>query len=240
MQRKALGNVIDFDLPLLLNLAAEKLEFLANVFASTMANLVLLLICLHILILLTWKFNSRIRRSNLACPNFSIRYLFVILFDSILISSFISLTNRLLLIKSGSVETNPGPKVSKFSFATWNIDSLLARDGSKKDCIEGIDSIHKFDIFCVCETYLTSEIPNEKLMLQGFSPTPLRDDSKTTGRAKGGVCLYFKEHLPLKCRKVLESLDESIVVEIVLNRNKYCSHYSTDHPIKLQINLKIS
>ena len=41
-----------------------------------------------------------------------------------------------------------------------------------------------------------------------------------TGKAQGGVCLYYKDHLPLKHRNDLEFLDESIVVEINLNRKQ--------------------
>ena len=49
----------------------------------------------------------------------------------------------------------------------------------------------------------------------------MRSDCKSTGdKAKGGVCLYYKDHLPIKRRKDLELLDESIVVEIVVKRKK--------------------
>ena len=63
---------------------------------------------------------------------------------------FFSLINRILLILGG-VELNPGPPpTSKFYFATFNVDSLLARDGCKLSAIEGIDRIHKFDLFGIC------------------------------------------------------------------------------------------
>jgi exonuclease III len=115
---------------------------------------------------------------------------------------------------------NPGPLTSKFCFATWNVDSLLANQkDTKKDYIESIDSVHKFDIFGICESYLRGSIPPEKLNIQGFAE-PLRADSKATGRARGGVCLYYKEHLPLRRREDLEILNELIVVEISLNRKK--------------------
>ena len=84
--------------------------------------------------------------------------------------------------------------------------------------IEGIESLYNCDIFGICETYLTSLIPDDNLILNGFGLAPLRADCKNAGNCpRGGVCLYYKEHLPLRH---LEFVDESIVVEIDLNREK--------------------
>ena len=119
------------------------------------------------------------------------------------------------------MEQNSGPKCSKLSFATWNIDSLLARDGAKKPLLESIQNLHQFDLFGICETYLTNKNPDDDLCLDGFSASPLRSDCKSAGeKSQGGVCLYYRDHLPFKRRNDLEILDESIVVEINLNRKK--------------------
>ena len=137
---------------------------------------------------------------------------------------FFSLINRILLILGG-VEINLGPSPpssSKFSFATFNVDSLLARDGIKLSAIEGIDSIHKFDLFGICESYLSPKIDNSKIKIEGFSPDPFRSDCLSTeGRPKGGVCLFFKDHVPIKRRSDLEFLEECVVAEIVLKRKKF-------------------
>ena len=45
----------------------------------------------------------------------------------------------MLLISSGSVETNPGPNtnsLNELSFAMWNLDSLPARDYSRIHIVE--------------------------------------------------------------------------------------------------------
>ena len=130
--------------------------------------------------------------------------------------------NRILLIKAG-IETNPGPSPPpRFSFATFNIDSLLARDECKLASIEGIDSVYKFDLFGICETYLNESISNSKLELAGFSPDPIRSDCiLTDGRPRGGVCLFFKDHIPLKHRPDLEILEECIVCEILIKNKKF-------------------
>ena len=82
----------------------------------------------------------------------------------------------MLLIISG-IEQNPGTKSPpRFPFATFNIDSLLTRDGCKLATIESIDSIYKFDLFGVCETYLNDLIQYSEVELSGFSPDPIRSD----------------------------------------------------------------
>ena len=139
--------------------------------------------------------------------------------DIICLLCIYSIINKELLLRSGDIHSNPGP--AKLSFATWNIDSILARDAIKLPILESIVDTYNFDIFGICETYLSGSIPNDKIMLNGFASAPFRADCKNIDtRAKGGVCLYYKEHLPIKRRKDLENLDECIVVEINLNRKK--------------------
>ena len=127
----------------------------------------------------------------------------------------------ILLIISGTVEINPGPHPSKknFSFAFWNLDSLPARDFARIPLIETLQSTYDFDMFGVCESMLTANIPNEDIFINGFSPDPFRSDKDSDTR-NGGVCLYFKESLPIKERCDLELIPETIVAEIKFHRKK--------------------
>ena len=138
-------------------------------------------------------------------------------------SSFISIITLSLLIQSG-IEPNPGPSPPKLlSFGVWNDDSLLAREGVKKTYIESLQAVHNFDIVGLCETYLTEKTLDDELEIDGFSSIPKRADCKLStphSRPRGGVCLYFKESLPVKRRSDLELIDETICVEISLNRTK--------------------
>merc|ERR1711864_24763 len=104
----------------------------------------------------------------------------------------------MLLVAFGCVESNPGPQ-NHLKFATWNVESLLKRDGSKKSMIEGLDSCHNYDIFGICETYFTDNTSEKDTTICGFSDKPFRSDCKIMEgeRPRGGVCLYFKEHLPI-------------------------------------------
>ena len=139
-------------------------------------------------------------------------------------SSFISIILRSLLVQSGNIETNPGPPPPKLlSFGVWNVDSLLTRDGVKKSYNESLQSLHNFDLFGICESYLTDKTQEGDLEIEGFAKMPKRADCKLAtpqSRPRGGVCLYFKESLPVKRRSDLELLDETICVEILLNRKK--------------------
>ena len=69
---------------------------------------------------------------------------------------FLSLLMRMLLLRSGNVKSNPGPRPNSFSIGCWNVDSLLSRESVKKDYLESIQSIHHFDLFGICETYLNT------------------------------------------------------------------------------------
>ena len=95
--------------------------------------------------------------------------------------------------------------------------------------IESINSIHKFDIFGVCESALTGSIPNHSILIEGFSPDPIRAD-KADDTRNGGVCLYFREDLPIKSRPDIATVPETIVAEIKLNRKKIFFVLSYRHP----------
>ena len=137
-----------------------------------------------------------------------------------------------LLLISGKVEPNPGPNTSmkcNLSFAVWNLDSLPARDFARIPLIEALQSIYDFDMFGVCESMLNGNISNEDIVVSGFSPDPFRSDKGPIAR-NGGVCLYFKESLPIKERCDLEILPETIVAKIKLNRKKVVIVLSYRHP----------
>ena len=66
---------------------------------------------------------------------------------------------------------------------------------------------------------LTEQISNEDVLINGFPPI-LSDLIRTANIGNGGVCLYFMEYLPIKQRRDLQMLPETIVAEIKLKRKK--------------------
>jgi hypothetical protein len=128
------------------------------------------------------------------------------------------------------IEINPGPLTKKnLSFAVWNLDSLPARDYARIPLIESFQAEYKFDMFGVCESALTGDISKDSILVEGFSPDPLRAD-KADDTRNGGVCLYFREDLPIKSRADLAIIPETIVAEIKLNRKKIFFVLSYRHP----------
>ena len=105
------------------------------------------------------------------------------------------------------------------SFAVWNLDSLPARDFASIPLIETLQTTYDFDMFGVCESMLTENISNEDILINGFSTDPFQSGKDSVTR-NGGVCMYFKESLPIKEISDLEFLPEIIVAEIKLDRKK--------------------
>ena len=70
-------------------------------------------------------------------------------------------------------------------------------------------------MFGVCESWLNDEVSNHKIRISGFAPEPFRADCpKANEHPRGGVCLYYKEDLPIIQRKDLCRINECIITEI--------------------------
>ena len=66
-----------------------------------------------------------------------------------------------LILLCGDVELNPGPKqntAKKFSICHWNLNSITAHNFAKLVLLKAYDSVHKFDVICLSEMYLDSNI----------------------------------------------------------------------------------
>ena len=56
----------------------------------------------------------------------------------------------MLLLESGDIETNPGPRRSSFiKFCHWNLNGLAAHDSVAMPLIEAFITIHNLDIMFV-------------------------------------------------------------------------------------------
>ena len=101
----------------------------------------------------------------------------------------------MLLIVSGDIETNPGPKKSsfiKFFHKKWN--GLAAHDFVKMSLIEAFITAQNFGITCLSETFLDSstDISDTRINLNNYSL--LRADSPSNIKC-GGVCIHYKDYL---------------------------------------------
>ena len=127
----------------------------------------------------------------------------------------------LLITLSGDVELNPGPKrkiTQTLSICHWNLNSICAHNFAKLSLLRAYVSVHKFDIMCLSETYLDSSIDDENLEILGYYL--IRSDHPSN-KKRGGICIYYKNILPLKVTGV-RLLEECITFDLIIS-NKLCS-----------------
>ena len=101
----------------------------------------------------------------------------------------------------------------------WNLNSICARSAIKIPLIEAYNSVHYFDIITISESMLDQSISDDSIFIEGFSREIYRSDHPSNSKT-GGVCVYFREGLPIKRRSDLELLQELIVTELTLSRKK--------------------
>ena len=120
---------------------------------------------------------------------------------------------RMLLIICGDVESNPGPNSCSLNLCHWNVNGLAAHNFVKLTHLNALTAFHNFDIVCVSETFLDSDFPNKdpRLQIQGYEM--IRCDFPGNLK-RGGVCVYYRDDLPLKLRYDLSNLDQCIVLEM--------------------------
>ena len=146
--------------------------------------------------------SESITKTNLTLPNymFTIRY-------------FINNFKHLLLLLSGDTEINPDPKrSSNIKFCHWNLNGLASHDFIKVRLMEAFITSNNFDLVCLSETFLDSTIPNDdaNIQINGYS---LLRAGHPNDIKRGGVCIYFKESLPLIRRNYLIYIKDCLVTD---------------------------
>ena len=126
----------------------------------------------------------------------------------------------MLLLESGDIETNRGPwRSSLIKFCCWNLNGLATHNFAKMPLIEAFITTHNLDIICLSETFLDSsiDVSDTRMNINGYSFLTA-DHLSNTKRA--GVCMYYKNYLPLITRTDSSVLRECIVAEITVNKEK--------------------
>ena len=85
--------------------------------------------------------------------------------------------------------------------------------------MQGYTTEHNFNIICLSETFLNSSLDSkdDRLKIEGYNL--IRSDHPSASK-KGGVCVYYKEHIPLVRRDDLCTLSNCLVTEIRLENEK--------------------
>ena len=126
------------------------------------------------------------------------------------------------ILLSGDIETNPGPKPiagQSFSICHWNLNSISAHNFTKISLLTAYVLVHNFDIICLSETYLNSEISTDDKNLEIPGYYLLRADHPSNNK-RGGVCIFYRTNLPLRVLNI-SYLSECITFEISIG-NKVC------------------
>ena len=117
------------------------------------------------------------------------------------------------------IELNPGPKKLEnklLSVCHWNRNSLTTHNYSKLTQLKAYISVYKYDFICLSETYLDSTTPDNLLEIDGYNL--VRADHPDNIK-RGGVCIYYKESLPVRVIN-LPYLKEALLLEMNDNNKK--------------------
>ena len=123
------------------------------------------------------------------------------------------------LSRHGDIELNSGPRKEKknsLSVCHWNLNSLSAHNFSKLTQLKAYNAIYKHDFICLSETYLDSSIPDNVLDIEGYRL--VRADHPNNIK-RGGVCIYYKESLPVRVINI-PYINEALVLEMNYNNKK--------------------
>ena len=105
-----------------------------------------------------------------------------------------------LIVLSGYIETNPGPKSisgQSFSISHLNLNSISGHNFTKISLLTAYDLVHNFDIICVTETYLNSETLTDDKNLEIPGYYLLRADHPSKNK-RGDVCIFYRTTFPLR------------------------------------------
>ena len=119
-------------------------------------------------------------------------------------------------------------KQSCLKFFHWKINGLAAHGFTKPPLIETYNATSSFDIVPLSETFLDSIIPSDDNRINVAGCSLLRADHPSNMKREG-VCIYYKDCLPLIKKDYITDLKECLVTEITVDNKKWffmCLHRS--------------
>ena len=98
----------------------------------------------------------------------------------------------LILLTCGDIESNPGPRrydsCYNFSIGHWNFNSMTAHNFEKINLLKAYNTINKFSVICLSESYLDSyrASDNDDLNIKGYN---LYRSDQPNNVKRGSVCI---------------------------------------------------
>ena len=76
------------------------------------------------------------------------------------------------------------------------LNGLAAHNFNKVSLQQALSATHDYDIICFSETFLDSSISNDdrRINIKGYD---LQQAEHPCNKKRGGVCMYYKEHVPI-------------------------------------------
>ena len=110
--------------------------------------------------------------------------------------------------RCSDTEANTGTKSSSLTICHWNLNDLTTLDSIKILLLQVYITQHNYDTICLTETVLNFPIEtnDDRISIDGYNL--IRADHPSDSK-KGGVCIYYKEHIPLIKRDNNCTLDNS-------------------------------
>ena len=110
----------------------------------------------------------------------------------------------------------------------------MAHNFIKVSLLETLAVTNDYDIICLTETFLDSSIENDddQIFIPGCNLLRADHQSNTKG---GGVCIYYKDHLPIIKRNDLCQLHKFLVTDLRIAKKKCfftCLHRSPSQTSK--------
>ena len=95
---------------------------------------------------------------------------------------------------------------------------MTAHNFEKINLFEAYNTINKFDVICLSESYLDSSLAsdNDNLNIKGYN---LYRADHPNNVKRGGVCAHIRESLPARCLSIAY-LQECLILEISINNKK--------------------
>ena len=111
------------------------------------------------------------------------------------------------------LKKNAGLKYSLLKFCHWNLNGLTAHNSIKISLLQAYIIQNNYDIICLSETFLNSSFQtnDDRISIDGYNL--IRADHPSDSK-RGGVSIYYKEHIPLIKRDDICTLDNCLVTEI--------------------------
>ena len=115
----------------------------------------------------------------------------------------------------------------------WLLLGLLTAHNSIKILLlQAYITQHNYNKICLPETFLnsSSETNNDRILIDGYN---LKRADHPSDSKRGGVCICYKEHIPLIKRDDICTLDNCLMTEIRLQGEKCfltCIYRSPSQP----------